>query len=383
MVARHAVEHALARVAAAELIGLRQQRAFGRDGGDVAGEDVIGHQPVDDLLAGQPLGDGDRINDGAPLDHDVHDLAHARLRRDEILAGLDIALVAVEGDRHAEDPAIGDDAGILERLGDVAEAFAGLDGDDTLGCERPGLIELHLGEEAEAADDDHGENDDGQQEVQRDDQRVPRGARPRWRRRHFVRLQKLARAFRCAALRPIAVRRVPYSSHANLLASPRSPVGISDGRTKRFRAGRQASWRRNTSSHWCRRNRTNWTARSSMSFFFAVRGTRSILVSTDGLSRLSVGGTIESRIASRREDRLDRAGSAEQMADRRFGRRHGQMLGGIADQALHGAQFDLVAERRRGAVRVDVVDVLRSRCRRASPQPSCSDRRRRHRVTAR
>ena len=39
--------------------------------------------------------------------------------------------------------------------------------------------------------------------------------------------------------------------------------------------------------------------------------------------------------------------------------------GGIADQALDRAELDLVAERRRGAVRVDVVDVARLRCRRA------------------
>src|SRR3989304_3348871 len=55
-----------------------------------------------------------------------------------------------------------------------------------------------------------------------------------------------------------------------------------------------------------------------------------------------------------REDRLDRAGGAEQMADAGFGRRHGNLAGGIADQALHRAELDLVAERRRGAVRIDV-----------------------------
>ena len=59
------------------------------------------------------------------------------------------------------------------------------------------------------------------------------------------------------------------------------------------------------------------------------------------------------------EDRLDRAGRAEQMADRRFGRRHRHLRGGIAEQPLDRAEFDLVAERRRGAVRVDVVDIGR------------------------
>ena len=65
------------------------------------------------------------------------------------------------------------------------------------------------------------------------------------------------------------------------------------------------------------------------------------------------------------EDRLDGAGGAQQMADGRLGRRHGELACGIAEQALHRAELDLVAHRRRGAVRIDVVDVARPRCRRA------------------
>ena len=45
------------------------------------------------------------------------------------------------------------------------------------------------------------------------------------------------------------------------------------------------------------------------------------------------------------------------MADAGFGRGHRDAAGGIADHALHRAELDLVAERRRGAVRVDIVDV--------------------------
>src|SRR6478609_10707477 len=45
------------------------------------------------------------------------------------------------------------------------------------------------------------------------------------------------------------------------------------------------------------------------------------------------------------------------MADRRFGRRHGNLAGGIAEQPFDGGKLDLVAHRRRGAMGVDVVDV--------------------------
>src|SRR3546814_2006546 len=56
-----------------------------------------------------------------------------------------------------------------------------------------------------------------------------------------------------------------------------------------------------------------------------------------------------------REDRLDRARRAQQVADRRLGRRHRHLLHRVAEQSAHRAHLDLVAERRRGAVRVDVV----------------------------
>ena len=80
-----------------------------------------------------------------------------------------------------------------------------------------------------------------------------------------------------------------------------------------------------------------------------------------------------------REDRLDRAGRAEEVADRRLGRRHRDLAGGVAEQPLDRAELDLVAERRRGAVGVDVVDVagasmparfIAIRMQRSAPSPS-------------
>ena len=75
------------------------------------------------------------------------------------------------------------------------------------------------------------------------------------------------------------------------------------------------------------------------------------------------------------EDRLDRAGAAEQMADRRLGRAHRDVADRIAEQAADRAELELVAERRRGAVGVDIVDVGRGRCPPASaPSPSPDSR---------
>ena len=58
------------------------------------------------------------------------------------------------------------------------------------------------------------------------------------------------------------------------------------------------------------------------------------------------------------EDQLDAAGGAQQVADGRLGRRHREPPGIGAEEALDRAQLDLVAERRRRAVRVDVVDLV-------------------------
>ena len=87
-------------------------------------------------------------------------------------------------------------------------------------------------------------------------------------------------------------------------------------------------------------------------------GTRSIAVSRSGLSRLMVGGATLSRIASSEKIASAAPARAEQMADRRFGRRHRNLRGGVADQALDRAELDRVGHGR-GAVRVDVVDVGR------------------------
>src|SRR5688500_19279580 len=45
-----------------------------------------------------------------------------------------------------------------------------------------------------------------------------------------------------------------------------------------------------------------------------------------------------------REDSFHRTGCAEQVPDARFGRRHGDLAGGVPDQALNRTQLDLRSE---------------------------------------
>ena len=83
-----------------------------------------------------------------------------------------------------------------------------------------------------------------------------------------------------------------------------------------------------------------------------------------GLLEVSVGGATSSRSASTRRHRLDRAGGAEQVADRRLRRGDGHLGGALAERRLQRLGLGAVVERRRGAVGVDVVDVVRARARR-------------------
>src|SRR5258707_491548 len=57
-----------------------------------------------------------------------------------------------------------------------------------------------------------------------------------------------------------------------------------------------------------------------------------------------------------RKNGLHGTGGPEQMTDRRFGGRHGDAAGVVADKPLHRVELDLVAEWRRSTMRVDVID---------------------------
>ena len=128
---------------------------------------------------------------------------------------------------------------------------------------------------------------------------------------------------------------------------------------------------------WCRRSRRSWTARCRSCASCALCGTRSMAVSTEGLSRLSVGGAMLSRMASTEKiastapaapSRCPMADLVDDMAS---------LPAALPNRRSTARELDLVAHRRRGAVRVDVVDVARLRRRRASAPSACSGRRRR------
>src|SRR5690242_1001367 len=57
------------------------------------------------------------------------------------------------------------------------------------------------------------------------------------------------------------------------------------------------------------------------------------------------------------ENRFDRARRPEKMTDRRFGRRHRDGSRRVAKNFLDGPYLDFIAERSRGSVCIDVIDI--------------------------
>ena len=191
----HALDHLLARGAEREPVGFRQQGAFARHVADVAGERFILDQTLHDLVRGQTLRDGEGVLHHLALDDGIDHVAQACVPGEAVLAVFQFVL-RLEHQR-AGDEQIGliDDAFAHQQIGGVADAAA-RDVDHLVLGERARQIETLLAEhEGDAAD--HGDQeDDGEQRIAGDDDRVARalGTRGPRRHRHVLGLQRRARA---------------------------------------------------------------------------------------------------------------------------------------------------------------------------------------------
>ena len=82
------------------------------------------------------------MHDGAAGDHLLHDLAHAAAGREQVLAGLQRPLFAIDAHTRREHQRVRDHAGIGQLVGDAAHAQAALDHHGVVDRRRPGLVEL-------------------------------------------------------------------------------------------------------------------------------------------------------------------------------------------------------------------------------------------------
>ena len=96
LVARHFLQQLVAAGAALEFIGFRQQRTFTRNFMDVAGQNLVIAQTLDDLLAGQPFRDRDHVQNRLALHHRVDHVLQRGVLLELIFAGLELAPVALD-----------------------------------------------------------------------------------------------------------------------------------------------------------------------------------------------------------------------------------------------------------------------------------------------
>ena len=86
----HALDHLLARHAAGEIVGIRQQASLTRDFFDVSDQYRIIQQPRDDLLGSQAFRNRELMRHDAALDDSRDNIAHAGVRLELILAGFEV-----------------------------------------------------------------------------------------------------------------------------------------------------------------------------------------------------------------------------------------------------------------------------------------------------
>ena len=142
--------------------------------------ELVLDQPLHDLVRGQTLGDGEGVLHHLAFDDGVDHVAQAGVPGEAVLAVFQFVLRLEHQRAGDEQPGLVDDAFAHQQIGGVADAAA-RDVDDLVLGERARQIETLLAEhEGDAAD--HGDQeDDGEQRVAGDDDRVARalGARGR------------------------------------------------------------------------------------------------------------------------------------------------------------------------------------------------------------
>ena len=133
----HALDHLLARGAAREFVGFRQQCAFARQFLQRAREQIVVGQPRHDLFGGQAFGNSDAVLHHLAFDDGGDDVAQAGMLLERIFARLEVGTRLQR--KHAADeyPMIDvDHALALQRVGDVALAGALRNIDDLVFLQR-------------------------------------------------------------------------------------------------------------------------------------------------------------------------------------------------------------------------------------------------------
>ena len=129
------------------------------------------------------------------LDHGADDVAQAGILLKQIFAGLELRACLQREHGADERPAIiVDDAFALQRIGDVGHSGARGNVDDLVLLQRTGRLDLLPAVEISAADADHQHQNEGDDGVADNDQRIAGALGAFRRRRNLLGLQRGARA---------------------------------------------------------------------------------------------------------------------------------------------------------------------------------------------
>ena len=139
----HALDHLVARGAAREFIGLRQQRALARDFAYRACKNIIVGKPRHDLLRRQSFGDRDRVLDHFALDDGADDVAQAGALLERIFARFQFGACLHRQHRADERPTVVvDHALALQHVGDIGHSGPRRNVDDLVLLQRTRRFQL-------------------------------------------------------------------------------------------------------------------------------------------------------------------------------------------------------------------------------------------------
>ncbi len=129
---------------AGDVIGLRQERALSGHFADVANENIVVAQTLNDLLAGQAFGNRHRMEDLLATDKRVDDIVHAGFGVEKIFAGLDAIASTFHPKRGIHEDRAVDYAFGLERAENVKNSTA-FDKNYLVARQWAGLVQAVLG----------------------------------------------------------------------------------------------------------------------------------------------------------------------------------------------------------------------------------------------
>jgi hypothetical protein len=160
------------RVAAGELVGLRQQRPLGGRLLDLAGQQGLVAKALDDLQAREAFRNREDVLDRLARDDDLHRLAHAHARRKGVFAEAELVLRAIGRDAELEDVGVVDHAGARQIVGDLGDALVALDHDGRVLLQRTRPVEDRLAPIERAADRERREREKREDAAEIADQRA-------------------------------------------------------------------------------------------------------------------------------------------------------------------------------------------------------------------